>query len=101
MDWKLEISPRAQKQLDKMDGSIRKRMLSFLYVRLAKQPSPWTLAKQLAGQPTGRVRYRVGDYRVVCQIVEDRLLIQVLRAGQRSDVYEAIRDLEELRDDRI
>ncbi len=96
MDWKLEISPKAQKQLDKMDGSVQKRILGFLYLRLPKQPSPWTLAEPLTGEFAGLVRYRVGDHRVVSEIVEDRLLIHVIRMAHRSEVYELRIDRHEL-----
>jgi len=70
MEWNLEILPKARKQLDQLDRQTKIRILRFLETRLRTQPDPWTLAETLEGEFVGKLRYRVGEYRIICEVVE-------------------------------
>jgi mRNA interferase RelE/StbE len=88
MAWKVEFTPHAERQLDKLDPQITRRILSFLHSRLATLDDPRPLGEALKGSSLGEFwKYRVGDYRIISSI-EDRILaIYVVRIGNRRDVY--------------
>jgi mRNA interferase RelE/StbE len=85
--WSIEFSDTAQKQFIKLDKSVQMRIESFLKVRLATLPEPKVLGKQLTGKWSPLWRFRVGDYRIIADILDDRLIIQVIEMGHRRDIY--------------
>ena len=88
MAWKIEVSPVAERELNKLDGQHAKRILKFLHERLAKLDDPRSIGKALQGSRLGEFwRYRVGEYRIICKIEDDRLLVLVLRVGHRKEIY--------------
>jgi len=88
MAWKIEFSLEAKRQLNKLDPQHAKRILKFLRDRVTNLGNPRSLGKPLQGSRLGEFwRYRVGDYRVICKIEDDRLLILVLGIGHRREVY--------------
>jgi mRNA interferase RelE/StbE len=88
MAWKVEFSIEANRELDKLDAQHAKRILKFLRERIAKLEDPRSLGKPLQGSRLGEFwRYRVGDYRLICKIEDDRLLVLVLRIGHRKEIY--------------
>jgi mRNA interferase RelE/StbE len=88
MAWKVEFSVEADRELDKLDAQQTKRILKFLRERIAKLEDPRSLGKPLQGSRLGEFwRYRVGDYRLICKIEDDRLLVLVLRVGHRKEIY--------------
>lgn len=70
-----------------MDAQDRKRIKLFLEDRLAHLPDPRQLGKGLRGVSQEFWRYRVGDYRIICDIHDDALVILVVKAGHRREVY--------------
>jgi len=87
MAWKIEFATSAEKELTKLDKAVIRRILGFLYERLAKADNPRSLGKALKG-PLGEYwKYRVGDYRVVCDIQDREIMILVVRVRHRSKVY--------------
>ena len=70
-----------------MDKAVIRRILSFLYERLAKVDKPRSLGKALKGPLGDFWKYRVGDYRVVCDIQDREIMILVVRVRHRSKVY--------------
>jgi len=78
------LSSAAEKQLRKLDRSIARRITEAM-TRLAEQPRP-TGCKKLTGLDAWRIR--IGDYRVIYQIFDDRLVILVVRIGHRREVYD-------------
>jgi mRNA interferase RelE/StbE len=87
MAWNVEISPRAQRQLDELDKSVARRISRFLYERIGKLGDPRQIGERLQG-PLGEFwRYRVGDYRIICTHEHERLVVLVLRIGHRREVY--------------
>lgn len=88
MAWKVEFSLEADRELGKLDAQHAKRILKFLRERIAKLEDPRSLGKPLQGSRLGEFwRYRVGDYRLICKIEDDRLLVLVLRIGHRREIY--------------
>jgi mRNA interferase RelE/StbE len=88
MAWKIELSAQADRELGKLDPQQRKRILKFLRDRLASLDNPRSIGQALHGSELGEFwKYRVGDYRLVCKIEDDRLLVIVLRIGHRREVY--------------
>jgi mRNA interferase RelE/StbE len=87
MAWNLELSPRAQKQLDKLDKTVARRISKFLYQRVGKLDDPRQIGERLQGTLSEFWRYRVGDYRIICSLEHDRLVVLVLRIGHRREVY--------------
>lgn len=88
MAWKVELAPAAKRELDKLDPQHAKRLLKFLLERLAPLENPRSLGQALQGPRFGELwKYRVGSYRIVCKIEDDRTVILVLRVGHRREVY--------------
>ena len=88
MAWNVELSESADRQLGKLDAQLRKRILKFLQKRVALLKDPRSIGAALHGSRLGEFwKYRVGDYRLVCKIEDDRLVILVLRLGHRREIY--------------
>ena len=88
MAWKIELSAQVDRELGKLDPPQRKRILKFLHERFAPLDNPHSIGQALHGSRLGEFwKYRVGDYRLICKIEDNRLLILVLRVGHRREVY--------------
>jgi mRNA interferase RelE/StbE len=88
MAWKIELSPHAIKNLDRIDTQIVRRVLRFLHDRLAPLDDPRALGEALKGPQLGNFwKYRVGDYRVIAHIDDVGVRILIVRIGNRRDVY--------------
>lgn len=88
MAWTIEYLQSVQKTVKKLDPQTRKRLRDFLELRLAKAADPRQLGKALKGAQLGDYwRYRVGDYRILCDIQDQRLIVLVVDIGHRSEVY--------------
>ena len=79
----------ADRQLDKLDPQVARRILKFLNQRVRTLDNPRSIGEALRGSKLGEFwKYRVGDYRLICSIEDRRVLILVLRIGHRREVYE-------------
>jgi mRNA interferase RelE/StbE len=88
MAWRVELSEEADRELSKLDAQHRKRILRFLYQRVAKLDDPRGIGEALHGSRLGDFwKYRVGNYRLICKIEDDRLIVLVLRVGHRKEIY--------------
>jgi mRNA interferase RelE/StbE len=86
--WTVEISESALREIDKLDPQQSRRILKFLNDRVAKSEDPRTIGQALHGAKLGEFwKYRVGDYRLICKIVDERLIVLVLRIGHRREIY--------------
>ena len=85
MAWKIEFAPRAAKAVTKMDKTTAQRIITFLKNRVA--PAPRRLGKTLSGPHGEFWRHRVGDYRILSKLEDNRLFVLVVKAGHRSTVY--------------
>jgi mRNA interferase RelE/StbE len=88
MPWKIEFSVEAERDLRKLDRQHAARILKFLRERLAELDDPRSIGKALQGSRLGEFwRYRVGPFRLICKIEDARLLVLVLRIGDRKEIY--------------
>ncbi|MGH8126769.1 MAG: type II toxin-antitoxin system RelE family toxin [Gammaproteobacteria bacterium] len=87
MTWRIEWSLTASKAFLKLDLVERRRIAQYLQQRVAGLDDPRRLGRALKGEKRGIWRYRVGDYRLLCRIEDDRLRILVLKIGHRREVY--------------
>jgi mRNA interferase RelE/StbE len=86
--WRVEFDPDAFEELRSQDREAQRRILRYLRERIATGADPRRFGKALRGELAGLWRYRVGDYRLVCQIRQTILLVLVVRVAHRSTVYE-------------
>ena len=86
MTWKVEFDDRALKELRKLDPQIQRQILLFLRQRVATPDNPKRFGKPLSSDQLGLWRYRIGSYRLICRIEEDRVVVLVLGVGHRKDV---------------
>ena len=84
MSYRIALAPSAARQVRKLDPQARRRIQAALEL-LADDPRP-PAAIQLVGG-SGEWRVRTGDYRIVYEIEDDRLIVLVLRAGHRREIY--------------
>lgn len=87
MGWTIEITARARKNINNLDKQAAIRVLSFLSDRLAATDNPRQLGKQLTGPLKHYWSYRVGDYRLLCEIKDEKLIVLVLEVGNRREIY--------------
>jgi mRNA interferase RelE/StbE len=85
--WRIEITRTATKQITKLDQQAQKSIVRFLRERLAGAGNPRQWGRALQGEKHGLWRYRVGDYRLICDIQDQKITIMVLELGHRKDVY--------------
>lgn len=84
--WKVELTDTAKKQLARLDKTQAQRITKYLR-RVMQLEDPRGAGKALAGNLRTYWRYRVGDYRIVCDIRDNELVIVAVMIGHRSDVY--------------
>ena len=88
MAWQIEFDPAAVKELAKLDKPVARRIVQFLRERVAPLSDPRSLGEDLRGDEFGSFwKYRLGDYRVVAEIIDRRVVIIVVRVGHRREVY--------------
>lgn len=84
--YKLQFTDSADKIFQKIDFTARKRISDYLD-REALLKNPKSFGSAMLYDYKGSWRYRVGDYRIICRIEENRLLVLVIDIGHRSSVY--------------
>lgn len=89
MTWRVEWDDRARKELRKLDHPVQKEILKYLRTRIVESKNPRLFGQNLSGNKTGLWRYRVGDYRLICRIEDDILVVLVVGVGHRKEVYES------------
>ena len=88
MAWKVELSNLARKNLDQLDPQVSKRIMVFLLSKIAISDNPRNVGSALQGSELGEFwKYRVGDYRVIAQILDAEVKILVVKIGNRKQVY--------------
>ena len=85
-DWSVEFTPRAEKALKQLDRSVRKHVVDKLR-EIQGADDPRDFLKSMTGPLAGMFRLRVGDYRVIVDIQDERCVILALDVGHRSVVY--------------
>lgn len=85
--WTVEWERKALKDAKKLDKSARKRIVTYLEERIIANQNPYQFGKPLKGDKLGLWRYRVGEYRILCRIEDERLIVLVIAVGHRKDIY--------------
>ena len=88
MGWSIEYDPEAEKDLKKLDRTIQREILDYMDDRVAQAADPRNFGKALRGSKYGLWRYRVRDYRIICELKEKRLVVLVVAIGHRSTIYD-------------
>ena len=86
--WTVEFDDAAARELRKLDRQTQQEILRYLRERIATEEDPHRFGKPLARELAGLWRYRIRDYRVICSIEDDRVVVLILRVAHRKDVYE-------------
>ena len=85
--WKIEWDSKALKEAKKLDRTARKKIIDYLENRVLKSQDPYQYGKPLKGNKAGIWRYRVGDYRILCSIEDQKFIILVIAVGHRKNIY--------------
>jgi mRNA interferase RelE/StbE len=85
--WTIEYTQAADRQLRKLDKSSSRRIVDYLRNRVACLEDPRSIGKALHGPLGDFWRYRIGDYRIICELQDQQLRVLVVRLGDRKDVY--------------
>lgn len=88
MAWRIEFDPRALDELKHLDKTAQAKIIKTVRERIAPLENPRALGQALRGEEFGRYwKYRIGDYRLICDIQDETVLILVLRIGHRKEIY--------------
>jgi mRNA interferase RelE/StbE len=85
--WTIEFRPNARADLRTLDPPVQRRILNFLEHRVVASGDPRRLGKPLRGEKRELWSYRVGSYRIVCLLEDERLVVVVVSVGHRPEVY--------------
>ncbi len=88
MVWAIEFDEAAKKELAKLDRQVARRLLDFLKQRVISLKDPRSVGQALKGSKLGEFwKYRVGDFRIIAKIQDQKMIILVLRIGNRREIY--------------
>ena len=87
MNYKVDYTKSAIKKLKALDKPVRSMVLNWIEKNLIGCSNPRQHGKALVGNHSGKWRYRVGDYRIIADILDDKIIILVLNVGHRREIY--------------
>ncbi len=88
MVWAIEFDEAAKKELAKLDRQVANRLLDFLKQRVISLKDPRSVGQALKGSKLGEFwKYRVGDFRIIASIQDQKMIILILRVGNRREIY--------------
>lgn len=85
--YQVRLEKRAQKNLKKMDPNNARIIMAWISKNLVDCEDPCAYGKSLKGSLKEKWRYRIGDYRLICNIDDENVLILILEAGHRKEIY--------------
>lgn len=88
MKYTVIFTERAKKQLSKLDKPVAKLITSWLRKNLQGCENPRIHGKGLTANRSGQWRYRIGDYRVLADIQDDKVIIMIIEIGHRRSIYD-------------
>ena len=88
MQYKVIFTERAKRQLKKLDKHIAALIIGWLEKNIQNCENPRLHGKGLVENKSGQWRYRIGDYRVICEIQDKEIIVLVLEVGHRRDIYD-------------
>lgn len=87
MSYKVEVTQRFEREFKKLDKYTQKMIKSWIEKNLIGCSNPRQHGKGLTANRSGQWRYRIGDYRLICVIQDDELIILALTVGHRREIY--------------
>ncbi len=88
MGWAIEFDEAAKKELARLDRQVARRLLYYLTQRVISLKDPRSVGQALKGSKLGEFwKYRVGDFRIIASIQDQKMIILVLRVGNRREIY--------------
>lgn len=87
MQYKVIFAERAKKQLKKLEKHIAALIIGWLEKNIQNCENPRLHGKGLVENKSGQWRYRIGDYRVICEIQDKEIIVLVLEVGHRIEIY--------------
>ena len=88
MAWRIEVTDTAKKQLAKLDHQVQSEIVRYLREKISTDEDPRRLGAPLRKELASRWKYRVGAYRIICEIQDKKVLVLVLMVGHRSRIYD-------------
>ena len=88
MSYRVEVTPRFEREFKKLDRYTQKMLKAWIDKNLIGCSDPRVHGKWLTANRSGQWRYRIGDYRLICLIEDNELVILALSVGHRREVYE-------------
>ena len=89
MKYQVEYLPQVVKTLEKMDKYTKRIIVEWIEKNLVDCEDPRIHGKPLSSNRVGQWRYRIGDYRIIALIEDDKLIILVIAIGHRKDIYKS------------
>ena len=87
MKYKVILSEKARKALKKLDKHTSSLIIGWIEKNLEGCENPRIHGKGLTSNKSGQWRYRIGDYRLICDIRDKKIIIYVLEVGHRKNIY--------------
>lgn len=88
MKYQIRFTEKAKKQLKKLDKYVAALILGWLEKNIQNCENPRIHGKGLVENKSGQWRYRIGNYRVICEIEDNEVIVLVLEIGHRKEIYE-------------
>jgi mRNA interferase RelE/StbE len=88
--WKINFKPKAERELASLDKQAQKRIVHYIEHKIAPLPNPRQLGVPLRNKLKGLWKYRIGDYRLICEINDSTVTVLVVSVGHRKEVYREI-----------
>ena len=87
MSWHIETTARFDREFKKLDRYTQRMVKAWIEKHLVSCDDPRVHGKGLTANRSGQWRYRIGDYRMICLIEDEKLIILALSIGHRSNIY--------------
>ncbi len=87
MSWSVETTEKFDKEFARLDRYVQKLIKSWITKRLVDSEDPRVYGKAMIADKRGLWRYRIGDYRLICSLQDDKLIILMLTVGHRKEIY--------------
>ena len=87
MSWHIETTARFDREFKKLDRYTQRMVKAWIEKHLVDSDDPRAHGKGLTANRSGQWRYRIGDYRMICLIEDEKLIILALSIGHRSSIY--------------
>ena len=88
MSYRVETTPRFDREFKKLDRYTQRMLKAWIVKNLVDCDNPRVVGKALSANRRGQWRYRIGDYRLICDIQDEKLVILAMSIGHRREVYQ-------------